>query len=184
MNKGDRIAGFGTAAARASAWMRGPAEWDGLAHPPKVVKALEGPDAPWARAGSASEFWDRAWTVLADSDRTGVRLAPLDGRPIGVDSGAGAVASKGMVPGAVQLPPSGMPVVLLANHGTTGGYPVIAVVSSADLSQVGQLLPGDEISFRPTSLRQARSAFANRFASLQGELKHLGGVVSGALPAG
>ena len=56
--------------------------------------------------------------------------------------------SQGMVLGAVQVPPDGRPVVFLADHPTTGGYPVVAVVAAADLWQCAQLRPGDPLSFR------------------------------------
>ena len=54
-----------------------------------------------------------------------------------------------MVLGAVQVPPDGRPVVLLADHGTTGGYPVVAVVRADDLDRCAQLRPGDPVGFRP-----------------------------------
>jgi allophanate hydrolase subunit 2 len=55
--------------------------------------------------------------------------------------------SEGMVLGAVQVPPSGRPVVFLADHPTTGGYPVVAVVLDEDLSRCAQLRPGDAVRF-------------------------------------
>ena len=78
------------------------------------------------------------WTVGADSDRVGLRL---EGSP--VERRAGEVASEGVVLGAVQLPPSGLPVVFLADHPVTGGYPVVAVVDPADLWRCAQAAPGD-----------------------------------------
>jgi allophanate hydrolase subunit 2 len=68
-------------------------------------------------------------------------------------SGAGPgreLPSEGLVfPGAVQVPPDGAPVLFLADHPVTGGYPVLAVVATADLPAVAQLRPGDEVRFRP-----------------------------------
>ena len=57
--------------------------------------------------------------------------------------------SEGLVPGAVQVPPDGAPVLFLADHPVTGGYPVLAVVTTADLSAAAQLRPGDTVRFRP-----------------------------------
>lgn len=75
------------------------------------------------------------------SNRVGVRLAgPRLGPP------AGEQPSAGLVPGAVQVPPDGQPIVLLADHPTTGGYPVLGVVPPDQLATVAQLRPGDQVT--------------------------------------
>ena len=86
------------------------------------------------------------WTVTAESNRVGLRL---DGTPLrrAVD---GELPSEGVVTGAIQVPPSGLPVVFLADHPTTGGYPVAAVVNTAALSALAQARPGTRIRFRPS----------------------------------
>ncbi|WP_410637388.1 biotin-dependent carboxyltransferase family protein [Amycolatopsis sp. lyj-346] len=86
------------------------------------------------------------WTVTAESNRVGLRL---DGTPLrrAVD---GELPSEGVVTGAIQVPPSGRPVVFLADHPTTGGYPVAAVVKTAALSALAQARPGTRIRFRPS----------------------------------
>jgi allophanate hydrolase subunit 2 len=61
-------------------------------------------------------------------------------------------------PGAIQVPPSGEPILLLADRPTTGGYPQLAVVISADLSRAGQLLPGDAVRFELCPAADARLA--------------------------
>lgn len=89
------------------------------------------------------------YAVSADSDRVGVRLD----RPSASDAPmpGGAVAapgrSEGAVTGAVQLTPSGRPIVFLADHPTTGGYPVIAVVAAAAIGAAAQLRPGQRLRF-------------------------------------
>lgn len=65
-----------------------------------------------------------------------------------------------MVTGAVQVPPDGQPLILLPDHGTHGGYPVVAVVISADLAALGQCAPGDRVRFDPVDFRRADQAFA------------------------
>jgi biotin-dependent carboxylase-like uncharacterized protein len=85
-----------------------------------------------------------SYTVSPDSDRIGLRL---DGDPLPRTT-TDEVASEGMVLGAVQLPPDGRPVVFLADHPTTGGYPVVAVVEEEDLWQCAQLRPGEPVRFR------------------------------------
>jgi len=71
-----------------------------------------------------------------------VRLSAVDGAGL---TGEGPVASTPMVTGAVQLPPDGRPIVLLPDHATVGGYPVVACVVTADLALLGRLTPGDEV---------------------------------------
>jgi antagonist of KipI len=90
------------------------------------------------------------WTV-AESNRMGARLA---GAPLPVSGGE--LVSAAVVRGAVQLPPSGLPIVLGPDHQTTGGYPIVAVVTRASWPQLGQLLPGDMIRFRAVTLMEAQ----------------------------
>src|ERR1019366_3687853 len=71
---------------------------------------------------------------------------------------AAAVASRGMVTGAVQVPPDGRPVVLLCDHATVGGYPVAATVVRADLGVLGQLRPGHGVRFEVVDLAEAERA--------------------------
>lgn len=84
------------------------------------------------------------WRVRPDSDRVGVRL---DGAPLPVPEGSGTLPSEPMVPGAIQVPPSGLPVVFGPDHPTTGGYPVIAVVTRAGLDLVAQSTAGTGLRF-------------------------------------
>ena len=85
-----------------------------------------------------------ALEVSPRSDRTGVRLIGTVPRRPGPDP-----ASEGMVPGAVQLPPDGHPLVLMANHAPTGGYPAVAVVVEEDLGLLAQARPGRRVRFEP-----------------------------------
>ena len=84
------------------------------------------------------------WTVRPDSDRVGVRL---DGDPLPAPSGSGTLPSEPMMPGAVQVPPSGLPVVFGPDHPTTGGYPVIAVATRVGLDRLGQAPAGTILRF-------------------------------------
>ncbi len=92
---------------------------------------------------------DAWYTVGAASNRVGVRL---EGEPLGW-ARSEELRSEGLVPGAVQVPPSGEPIVLMADHPTTGGYPVLGVVSERDLDRVAQLRPGGRLRFRPVPIR-------------------------------
>ncbi|MGO3292731.1 MAG: carboxyltransferase domain-containing protein, partial [Brachybacterium alimentarium] len=86
------------------------------------------------------------WTVRGDSDRIGVRL---DGPALPVPEGAGSLPSEATVPGAIQVPPSGLPVVFGPDHPSTGGYPVLAVVTRAGLDLLAQAAPGSTVRFVP-----------------------------------
>lgn len=89
-----------------------------------------------------------AWTVAPSSDRVGVRLegAPLERAP---EHRGEELRSEGLVTGAVQVPPDGRPVVFLADHPTTGGYPVVGVVAPDALPAFAQLRPGSSVVLRP-----------------------------------
>lgn len=91
------------------------------------------------------------WTVSDQADRTGVRF---DGAPIVLEPAE--VASMALPLGAIQLPPDGRPIVMLADRPVTGGYPVPAVVIRADIGRVGQLLPGQTVRFELVSIDEAR----------------------------
>ena len=82
-----------------------------------------------------------------------------------LDASGDELLSFGLVAGAVQVPRSGQPILLMADHGTAGGYPVIATVASAAMAVAAQLLPGDELSFSEVSLEAAlRMRAAQRVA--------------------
>jgi biotin-dependent carboxylase-like uncharacterized protein len=92
---------------------------------------------------------ETTWRVALDSDRRGLRLEPALGATFTTGAGPSDAdrPSQGVVPGTIQLAPSGQPLVLMPDAGTTGGYPVIAVVVSADLPTLGQLAPMAEVRF-------------------------------------
>lgn len=100
-------------------------------------------NAPGPRAGWAAPLAGTAWTVSQDSDRVAVRLV---GTPL--ERAVGELASEGLLPGAVQVPPDGCPVVFLADAPVTGGYPVVAVLPEREVDRVAQLRPGDPLRFR------------------------------------
>jgi biotin-dependent carboxylase-like uncharacterized protein len=110
-----------------------------------LLRLLPGPRRDWLTADAWSSLVTAEWTVTADSDRVGLRLTgPRLDRTRDDE-----LPSEGLVPGAVQVPPDGAPVLFLADHPVTGGYPVLAVVVTADLPSAAQLRPGDRLRFRP-----------------------------------
>jgi allophanate hydrolase subunit 2 len=98
------------------------------------------------------------FTVASQSDRMGYRL--LGGRLPRHDRQE--MISDATFPGAIQVPASGEPILLMADRQTTGGYPQIATVITADLPHVAQLGPGDTIEFRVCTRAEAMQALAEQ----------------------
>lgn len=109
---------------------------------PGALRVIPGPRADWFD-DAVARLCATPYVVSGDSNRIGMRLA---GEPL-PRAREGELPSEGMVLGSVQVPPSGLPVVFLADHPPTGGYPVVAVVDPADLWQCAQLRPGEEVRF-------------------------------------
>jgi biotin-dependent carboxylase-like uncharacterized protein len=108
-----------------------------------VLRVVLGPRDDWFTPEAVRAFTSRAYRVSSASNRIGLRTeGPALPRAL-----AGELPSEGMVLGAVQVPPDGRPVVFLADHPTTGGYPVIAVVRGADLPAAAQAVPGTPVRF-------------------------------------
>lgn len=112
-----------------------------------VIRVVRG-----AQAGEfAAGFFNVEFTVTPQADRMGVRLRG----PALVRNAATELTSSAVVPGTIQVPPDGQPIVLLADAQTLGGYPQVAHVIAVDLPLVAQLRPGDVIRFREVSLAEA-----------------------------
>ena len=109
-----------------------------------VLRVVLGPRSDWFVAEAIERLLADVFTVTAASSRVGLRLAG----PILRYAREGELLSEGIVTGALQVPPNGQPILLLNDHPTTGGYPVIAVVVSEDLGVAGQLAPGAAVRFR------------------------------------
>jgi biotin-dependent carboxylase-like uncharacterized protein len=122
--------------------------------PPSVVRAIVGPQGEYFSATEIAAFFASTYTVGAGSNRMGMRL---EGSPIRHSRGFNII-SEAIATGSVQVPGSGQPIVLLADHQTTGGYPKIATVISADLPAMGRLPIGAKISFVPATLEEAVAA--------------------------
>ena len=113
--------------------------------PAELLLRLDpGPRDDWFTGAALRLLASARFAVSPASNRIGLRLLgpALERRP-----GLGELPSEGMVLGAVQVPPDGLPVVFLADHPTTGGYPVIGVVPAADLAAAAQAAPGTPVRF-------------------------------------
>jgi antagonist of KipI len=100
-------------------------------------------------------FFGSTYTVQADSDRMGIRFK---GDKI-EHKGAADIISDGIPFGAVQVPSSGEPIVMMAERQTTGGYTKIATVIRADLWRLAQVQPGTTVRFRQVSAEEALSSY-------------------------
>jgi len=110
---------------------------------PAVLRLRLGPRDDWFDEAAVRRLTSSTYAVTVESNRVGMRL---DG-PRLHRSRDGELPSEGLVLGAVQVPPSGLPLVFLHDHPTTGGYPVVGVVEPADLWQCAQLRPGEQVRF-------------------------------------
>jgi len=119
--------------------------------PPTFVRAalrvpvVLGPRDDWFD-DAAEQLAAGRWTVAAASNRVGLRLEGTELR-----RADGELASEGMLTGAIQVPAGGLPVIFLADHPTTGGYPVIGVVPADALPELAQARPGTELRFGPVT---------------------------------
>ena len=121
--------------------------------PRRVLRVTAGPQSDWFSESSQRAFYASAYRVAEESNRMGLRL---EGSPVAADS-VREMVTEGVPLGAVQVPASGQPIILFVEQQTTGGYPKIANVISADLHSVGQLRPRDEIRFERVEFETAQS---------------------------
>ncbi len=124
----------------------------------RTVRTVDGVHQSTFDAGDVEPFWASGFEVSVQSDRTGLRL---NGR-VGPSTLGGRMPSEGMMPGAIQVPESGEPIVLMVDHPTTGGYPVIACVATVDHCVLGQVRPREVLRFERVHRSQARAYFAEQ----------------------
>jgi biotin-dependent carboxylase-like uncharacterized protein len=111
-----------------------------------TLRVMPGPRQDWFTEDALKLLFSEPFAVTGESNRIGLRLSgPALSRALD-----GEIPSEGMVPGALQVPPSGQPTLFLADHPCTGGYPVIAVVFTAYLARAAQARPGQRLRFAPT----------------------------------
>ncbi len=118
------------------------------------IRALPGPEYHEFSREAQQAFWRTAWKLSPQSNRMGYRL---EGRQLKRDTSR-ELLSHGLVPGVVQVPPNGQPIVLMADAQTTGGYPRIACIIEADLYHLAQIRLGEPIHFIHCTLPEAMQA--------------------------
>ena len=140
---------------QAKASERADSQLEGLdLRPPARFRVIPGPQADFFSPAEIAAFLAADYTVSHGSDRMGMRLS---GRKIQHARGYN-IASDAIAHGAIQVPGDGAPIVLLADRQTTGGYPKIATVISADLPALGRLAIGTRIGFVAVSVEEAEAA--------------------------
>ncbi|HCS27566.1 MAG TPA: hypothetical protein DIW43_08925 [Spongiibacteraceae bacterium] len=128
-------------------------------HPRRQFRVVLGPQAHrFTEDGIQTLLQSAAFRIDKDSDSVGYRLTGNRIEYIG----DGNIVSDPVVPGCIQVPASGLPLILMADCPTTGGYPKIATVISTDLPDLAQLPPGSEVSFRAVTLEEAQFARQQR----------------------
>ena len=118
------------------------------------IRVVPGPQNDQFSTEALDLLCSSAFIVRPDSDRMACRLTG----PLLHQSGGANIVSDGVLPGSIQVPGDGVPIVLLRDCQTTGGYPKIATVISADLDQLAQIAPGGTVHFDSVTLDQAVAA--------------------------
>jgi allophanate hydrolase len=140
---------------------------------PATIRIVLGPQEDYFTAKSMHDLVSEIFTISRESDRMGSRLeGPLlvhrtDKKP--------EIVSDGMVPGAIQVPGSGAPIVMLADGPTVGGYPKIATVTRVDLPKIAVMTPGSRLWFEAVTVEEAE-------VLLQADQKRLAGLLATIAP--
>jgi antagonist of KipI len=126
--------------------------------PNPTLRVVMGPQDDYFTSGGLATFLESEFEVTQSSDRMGYRLSG----PMIAHQSRADIVSDGVVTGSVQIPGDGQPIVMMADHQTTGGYPKIATVIRADLPLLAQCRPGDQVRFRAVSIAEAQVALRHQ----------------------
>ena len=118
-----------------------------------VIRVIAGPQDDYFSAAGIETFFRTGYTVSQAVNRMGMRL---EGAAVAHEKGFN-IASDGIVRGAIQVPGNGLPIILMADCQTTGGYPKIATVISTDMPKLGRMMPGADIRFEAVSVEEAEA---------------------------
>lgn len=117
------------------------------------IRIVLGPQEEWFEPDSVSRFFTEPYEITVEADRMGLRLSG----PALVHRSGFNIASDGIVTGAIQVPGTGQPILLLADHQTIGGYPKLGTVASADLPRLGRCRPGQSLRFQAITTAEAEA---------------------------
>jgi biotin-dependent carboxylase-like uncharacterized protein len=130
-------------------------------HSRRQLRVIAGPQWQLFSEADKTLFFGQAYSVSRASDRMGYRL---EGNSL--SASLGLLASEAVCEGAIQVPPGGLPIVLMSDSPTIGGYPKIGVVASTDIPILAQLTPGETFRFEETSVQDAQRRLRRSVASL------------------
>ncbi|MDQ0072081.1 biotin-dependent carboxylase-like uncharacterized protein [Variovorax boronicumulans] len=147
----------------------GPEEADGAI----ALRVLPGPEFELFTLAARDVLWGERWRITSQSNRMGSRLAGTELKR----KRAGDMLSSGVIPGTIQVPPSGQPIILMGDAQTTGGYPRIGVVIRADLWKLAQAPLNGKLRLVPVDMAQSLAAWA-------GQQRYLAQVAQGLAVAG
>jgi allophanate hydrolase subunit 2 len=128
------------------------------------VRVVLGPDLEHFTENGIETFLGSTYTITPESDRMGYRL---EGPVIEHSEKGPDIVTSPLIPGSVQVPGSGKPIVMMKDAQTTGGYAKIATVITADLSILAQSRPSAEVKFRKVTLEEAREVLKRREKTLE-----------------
>jgi allophanate hydrolase len=132
------------------------------------IRFVPGPDVRHLPPDAVDALTTATWTAGDAVDRMGIRL---DGGPLAAGR---EILSHPLVPGAIQVPGDGRPLVILVDGPTIGGYPMVGVVTRAELPRLGQVRPGDRLSFDPQATDDARVAWREQQRRLEAAAAAIG----------
>ncbi len=143
-----------------------------LDNPPNSIRVIPGIDFSIFDEHAKKKFWECDWNISSDSNRMGLRLMGEIIEPLSLRA-AGQMHSHAVIPGTIQIPPSGEPIILNSDAQTTGGYPRIGQVIAADLPYLAQIPINSSFQFTPCSLETALQALKKQESSKQRLLLNL-----------
>jgi allophanate hydrolase len=168
LQPGDRLPVGGAASGEPLALPEPPAE------PGGAIRVVPGPQDDHFEPGALEALLEAVFTVTDKADRMGMRLSGP--RLAHLSEDLAQIVSDGIVPGAIQVPGNGAPIVLLADGQTVGGYPKIATVIGADLPRLARMAPGAELRFAAVTAEAAEDLLRERMRALDA-------LAAGARPA-
>ena len=146
------------------------------------IRIVWGPQDDHFSERGRRTFTGSDYRVSKEADRMGIRFeGPTIEHAVSVDKGGADIISDGIGPGAIQVPGAGLPIVLLADRQTVGGYPKIATVASVDLPRLGRLLPGQTVRFAAVTVEEAEQLCRDQEARIQ---RALAGFAAARPPGG
>jgi biotin-dependent carboxylase-like uncharacterized protein len=134
------------------------------------IRVVLGPQDDHFSPAGLRTLLESTYTVSRASDRMGMRL---EGPPLEHSSKGANIISDGIAPGSIQVPGNGLPIVLLADRQTTGGYPKVATVISADMPALGRMTPGSKVAFQAVDIEAAEAAARQLAADIEAMLSQI-----------